>query len=733
MSRYARVSRPLMFALGLSMGLVGCGSSRGEAPTKALEEGVDLLSRFAECRNWQERREIDVGGFWSRGNLGEGFAQDEREPSGRTFVWATREVVDIHFMAAEVRPTRMVVRLRPFHPPGRERQTMTITLNGERVDEMTLAPGFHDYGIGLPEYVMRRGRNTLRFAFAYAAPATEGQPGGTDRRRLAAAFDRLTLESFVNAHRPRLRRHALEIPAGAAAVFEVPESEATLLALVGVEVAAGHLTIEGSSADAAMELFGQLRGASERVAVPLPPLEAGVRRVRLIASPAGPVTIQSLRAASPASQYKRAPPREAPSGPHVIVYLVDTLRRDRVGAFGGARRLTPSVDAFAETAFRFDDAHAQAPWTKPAVASLFTGLNARRHGVNRFGSILPESAETLPEAMRAAGYATVAVSGSAPIRELAGFSQGFEIFEEVDEAGEGPSWPASPLILDRLDALLAARDDERPLFLYVHTTDPHSPYAPPRAYRRRFARDASRGAYLASELRPELRDEQLSLYEAEVAFADDGFRRFLETLRRHDLHDEAFILFVADHGEQFYEHQGWRHSTNHAEVIRIPMILRTPRSLGFEPRVIGSPTRQIDIFPTLASILGLTLPAEVDGRDLAPLLRGEREAPEDAPASLSHIWRTDRQDHSIVAHPWKLMLRLLPDGSTGRRLYRVSDDPEERVDVSAQHPEVVARLEALLREGSVDVESALPTSERGRDPAIGDELDAQLRALGYAD
>lgn len=717
----------------LLLSLSGCGADERAVEKRAEPILVDLMSRFAEARNWQERRRIDFGRYDARAAMSSGFSVDEREPGGRRFVWATGLEVEVRFAASEVRPTRMKVSIRPFRPEGRPPQSVSIAMNGETVDEFELFDRFSDYVFALPEYAMQRGTNTLSFSFDYAAPATEENADSSDSRRLAAAFDRLLLDRFEEAE-PAYRdgEGVLVLPAGAAAVFEIPESEALAVDLLEMEIVGGRLAVDAIGADGRVEELGTFAAPSTRGRVELPAAEGGVRRIQLVASPAAPVRVGALQLRGGRARAKGEARTRSDARPDVVVYLVDTLRRDRIGAYGAERPLTPHIDAFAESAIRFDRAEAQAPWTKPAVASLFTGLTARRHGVNRFHGVLPEEAATLAEFLRAAGYETVAVSGSPPIRRLAGFAQGFETFIEVGSLEEG-EWVPSPLVLDRVDEFLAAREDERPLFLYVHVTDPHSPYAPPPAFRRRFASAASRHWIPASHLSPPLRDEAMALYEAEVAYTDASFGRFLDSLGENDLRDEAVILFLADHGEQFHEHGGWRHNTNHAEVVRIPMILEPASSMGVDPVVVASPVRQIDVFPTLAALLELEAPEGLGGRDLGPLLRGELEESGDAPAALAYIWRSDRQDHSIVAHPWKLILSLRPEGGVERFLYDVADDPEERRNLARERPDVVARLEARLRAESVDVESIFPETERSPSERVGSELDAQLRALGYAD
>ena len=138
-------------------------------------------------------------------------------------------------------------------------------------------------------------------------------------------------------------------------------------------------------------------------------------------------------------------------------------------------RFLPRLDSFASEGVTFTDMVAQSSWTKAAVASIFTGLWPRAHGVNGPDDRLPDSLRTLPEFFQAAGYQTGAVVANAYVGRPFGFARGFDYFEFI-EHHRG----RSDVIGDRLEQLFdARRDTDRPFFLYVHTIDPHAPYAPP--------------------------------------------------------------------------------------------------------------------------------------------------------------------------------------------------------------------------------------------------------------
>ena len=249
--------------------------------------------------------------------------------------------------------------------------------------------------------------------------------------------------------------------------------------------------------------------------------------------------------------------------PNVIVYLVDTLRADRVGVYAGTdgiparpageRSLTPAVDAFAaDGGVVFDEAIAQAPWTRPTVATLLTGLGPLAHGVTTLDDRLADDANTLPEILQDAGYRTAAFSTNWHVTEATGMAQGFDDFIFLPDAVH--SRTVARRVVRWLDdrSGTGGRANE-PFFLYVHTLDPHAPYEPPADLRRRFAPDAPADAGSRAYLEriygatgPENAAERAALmapipalYDAEVAGADRGFGELLDALevpralRRH--------------------------------------------------------------------------------------------------------------------------------------------------------------------------------------------------------
>jgi arylsulfatase A-like enzyme len=418
----------------------------------------------------------------------------------------------------------------------------------------------------------------------------------------------------------------------------------------------------------------------------------------------------------------------------VIIYLVDTLRADRVGVYGGSRGLTPHLDAFARDALVFPEAVAPSSWTRPSVATLLTGLHPLSHGVTTLESRLPEEATTLGEIFQAVGYRTAAFSTNWHILPATGFAQGFDDFLFL-----GNDDPSSAALHARVVQWLDQRDSEDPFFLYIHALDPHAPYEPPTHLRHRFAPGVDRpGAGSTDDVKAifglegEERATRLAdlppLYDAEVAANDESFGLLLDALSARGLLDESLVLFTSDHGEGFDEHGFLGHgNTLHRELLHIPLVLQLPlrpkapgERLG---REVPGIARLEDILPTLVTLLGLELPGPVSGRNLfaAPV----------SPASLgalSHLTYAGRDGASLTWGDWTYIEPWSRAFGDRPLLYHLGRDPGELSDLTEDNPVRAGFLASRLRLAAAAARLHQLTPESTEpDP----EMVRGLKALGY--
>ncbi len=420
--------------------------------------------------------------------------------------------------------------------------------------------------------------------------------------------------------------------------------------------------------------------------------------------------------------------------PNVLLYLIDTLRADRVGAYGSTRGLTPRIDALARQGVVFERTTAASSWTKPSTATILTGLPPAVHGATRLDRRLPSAVQTLAEVLRDAGYRTGGWSANAHVTAATGFDQGFERFEFLDELARAEALGRRALAwLDESARASSGLDRTQapPFFLYVHAIDPHAPYEPPEDLRRRFAPNVPAGSgslgqveavYRALDRKhPEakaLLARMPPLYDAEIAGIDRSFGALLDELDRRGELRHTLVVVISDHGEEFGEHGGLGHGkTLYREVLDVPWIVRLPgQSAG---RRIAAPAAHLDVMPTILAALGIPAGADLYGVDrLAP---EAREGPR-----FSHLDYEGRQGGSVELGNWHLIEPWSRKFSRAGKLFNLAADREEARDLAAKNPVRAGYLRSLLR--------AEQLAERRRfavSAPLGAEERKALEALGY--
>jgi len=476
----------------------------------------------------------------------------------------------------------------------------------------------------------------------------------------------------------------------------------------------------------------------ERTAAAPPP---GARTVRR--SPAcGPLAAALLVAAAVAAAGCE---QGAQRTPNLLIVVVDTLRADRLGAYGNERGLTPFLDELAARAVVFTNAYAVTSWTCPSVASLMTSRFPSQHHVVSFAAPLADGELTLAEALAPLHYVMGGFSANFRLMASLGYGQGFD--EWQTRVADIPAAEINERALRWLDSVWS-RDSDRPAMLYLQYIDPHAPYDPPEPFRGRFARAGGDAAAANTKLLAnrwfllERADVDLlkSLYDAEVASVDAEMRRLFAELQERGFLDDAIVVVTADHGEEFWEHGNLSHGIAlYEESVRVPLIIATPGQR--DGRRVDETVSLVDVAPTLLSLLGLPEEALFEGRSLAATHFEER--------SLGALWQRflaaaggdpdilleleptgdglDSREHSAAIRRGAEKLLLRNNGFS--ELYDLGADPREEDPAppsqDARGAELQRRLEAeradLRRRAGVVPERA-PLDEATRE---------KLRALGY--
>ena len=275
---------------------------------------------------------------------------------------------------------------------------------------------------------------------------------------------------------------------------------------------------------------------------------------------------------------RRSDARKAPT---VVLISVDTLRADHLPAYGYRGVRTPALDALARDSIVFENAYCQAPLTLPSHATLLTGLLPSQHGIrDNAGFRLAPTHATLASVLKARGYATGAAVSSFALRRDRGLDAGFDLYD--DQFGASPDERPGMETAKHLEAFADANSG-KPLFLFLHLYEPHTPYAPPEPFRTEYASHP---------------------YDGEIAAADAAVGDFLAHLKKSGLYDGAIVVFVSDHGEGLGDHGEDEHGVFlYRETIRVPLFVKFPGSRGAGRRV-RAPVGLIDVFPTIAETAG---------------------------------------------------------------------------------------------------------------------------------
>jgi arylsulfatase A-like enzyme/Tfp pilus assembly protein PilF len=392
----------------------------------------------------------------------------------------------------------------------------------------------------------------------------------------------------------------------------------------------------------------------------------------------------------------------------IILVTIDTLRADHLGCYGDAQAATPVLDRLAAGGTRFAWAIAPIPLTLPSHVSLFTATTPLVHDVrDNVGFSLSPSLPTLAERFASAGYDTAAFVSGFSLNRSVGLARGFGVYDDRFTRGGDAARPAA--VERRGDETVAAavawleraREDARPLFVWVHLFDPHAPYDPPEPYRTRFSQH---------------------LYDGEVAFTDAQLGVLLEALRQARPNRPALVAVTADHGEGLGDHDEPTHGLFvYDSTVHVPLVISGP-GVG-AGRVETTAVRLIDLAPTLLDIAGVAPLDRAEGVSLRPMFSSNHRPIDGRPAYVESLFGRLCCGWAPL-HAWRDGRWMLID-APHLELYDIPSDPGQLRNVAAAHPDEVARLRLAL-DAALERERAANPG-----PATADTRD-RLRSLGYA-
>ncbi len=430
---------------------------------------------------------------------------------------------------------------------------------------------------------------------------------------------------------------------------------------------------------------------------------------------------------------------------NVIVVIIDSLRKDHVGAYGNDWIHTPNLDALAKDSLRFERAHPESIPTIPARRAIHTGIRswpfqkwATPPGQSwvLFGwEPIPKDQMTLAEILQGQGYRTMLVTDTwhqfAPFFD---FHRGFNLFEFIrgqEKDAYKPDWTVPDNALDNIlfggdkawhmrdimrqyiantasnvieedwfspqvfsragEYLEAASEGGQPFFMVVDNYDPHEPWHPHSEYLALYD-----DGYSGPEPRTSpnsdsgwLSEQQLkrmqALYSGETTMADKWLGGFLKKVDDLKLRDDTMVVLLSDHGFAFGEH-GFAGKVPYAlypELTDIVFMVRHPKGKG-AGKSSDYYASTHDVAPTILGSLGIEQPQPMEGADLTPLLDGKQ------PDQVREHFTIGYHDH-VSARDGDYVMVSLGNGRDAR-LHDLRKDPHMQEDIASKHPEIVRRM-----------------------------------------
>ena len=429
------------------------------------------------------------------------------------------------------------------------------------------------------------------------------------------------------------------------------------------------------------------------------------------------------------------PAAKIPRPDHIIIITIDAVRPDHLGCYGYSRGISPNIDRLAQRGVVVRNAYANAPWTKPSVASLFSSLRPNIHRTVDRDHSLPDQIRTMAERLKESGYFTCFFNGGNPLIHEFRFDQGFDFYdyrESLDSAE----------VVRRLQSFLPQAQGKN-IFAYIHLMDTHLPYhlhegnrelaaaAPrnfvPGDFERRDVREATAKGELTAEEKAYL----IALYDEQIRYSDKSVGELVSIFQTAGLLDRSLLILTSDHGEELWDHENYEHGHSlYEEVLRVPLIMV---SEDLPAARLESRVRLIDILP---SIMDLVEPGfkkgEMAGESVWRYLKKDDGKRPVFAAGTIH----GDEKFCLIKDDWKVILNTA-DMVTNRPLigFRVEDavelydlktDPQEKHNLrEAKSKEVVGLLKELA--SLINTESPI----QARKQILDEKTVERLKSLGY--
>lgn len=494
------------------------------------------------------------------------------------------------------------------------------------------------------------------------------------------------------------------------------------------------------------------------------------------------------------------PGTERQRRPNVVFYVIDGGGADLMSVYGYERPTTPFLERLADEGVVFERAYSNSTWTQPSTASFMTGLHHSVLGGLRRGvhsTPVPDAAVTMAEHMRRGGYLTASFTANPNAGRVIGLERGLDYLSDA----EPDDHATSSAFLHAAFQDFRARVPAEPYWVHFQTTDVHEPNHPVAPFAGRWVTPEERaraeaweeelwakgGDLFGTTSIADFYDRALAraaidrrafygvrrgLYDETLLHQDRELERFVQRLKDAGEWERTLLVIGSDHGHPAGTFSrwgrgliepppaGWQGALFDSYATRVPLIFVWPGVIEGGRRY-AHPVSMIDVLPTILDLVGLPPPEVLQGRSLAPFLRGGELPPREVILDEFRVDEASGQmigNLEIVDGRWGASLEIAPpraggDLATGRHaipaggrwgavhpyfadeprllLYDLEQDPFATRAVNAEHPELVERYRALLLE-RWDAHRALATRfQEGESAPLDPAQLEQLRALGY--
>lgn len=425
--------------------------------------------------------------------------------------------------------------------------------------------------------------------------------------------------------------------------------------------------------------------------------------------------------------------------PNVILISLDTLRADHMSCYGYHRNTSPYMDELARDSVMFQNTYVHSPWTLPSHVSMLYSLNSANHQVYYSTQKIDVSLPSLASFLKKYGYVTHALTGGGFVSSIFGFSKGFDWYEN----------PVAGTVSDEASQLYGytsnwlAKNKDKQFFLFLHTFQIHGPYNPPPPWNQTFLDDSAKWGRMGLRnfldehgedytFTQEERENIIALYDADILYTDQILiKPLIVLLKELGIYDNTMIIITSDHGEEFYEHDGWLHSnTLYEELLRVPLLIKFPNS-EFNGARINTRCRSIDIMPTILDVVSVKYdPNSLDGQSLMPLVLGKESkdriyisdvAFKDVPVPCPALMASNRDQ-------LKFIFEKSQTGIKNIEIFDLEKDQDEKKNL---YP----RLEKIGEEVRLSLDEyykiRLETKRKIENLMLDEKMKEKLRALGY--